>query len=298
MTCEARGRSLELFFVNGIPDGMQTAKVSNWNIHVLLAPRTSIHAALDRNEAKYTGAYLLLGEGDNGEPWLYIGEGENMADRIRNHIAQRDWWTTAVFITRSDSDLNKAHVRYLEQSLYKVAESVGLAVIKNGNEPGGASLSEADEHTMEAFLNTLMMVLPAMRIDCFLEKNREEVNTERASNENLPVFELQSDKLNVDATAVLENGEMVVQKGSVARKKWESSVHSGYAQLTEDLHKSGVLRREDGCSVFTCNYAFASPSAAAAVVRGTPATGYEQWKLKKTGETYGQWERRRLEEDA
>ncbi len=42
----AQGRSLELFFVDGNPSGMQTAEVFNWTGHVLYFPRTQIVQAL------------------------------------------------------------------------------------------------------------------------------------------------------------------------------------------------------------------------------------------------------------
>ena len=68
------GRSLELYFIDGRPDGMLTAEVFNWTGHVLMTPRTRIGAALARKEARYTGVYLLLGEQD-GERRAYIGVG-------------------------------------------------------------------------------------------------------------------------------------------------------------------------------------------------------------------------------
>ena len=41
-----QGRSLELFFIDGNPDGMLTAEVFNWTGHVLMTPRTRIAEAL------------------------------------------------------------------------------------------------------------------------------------------------------------------------------------------------------------------------------------------------------------
>ena len=76
------GRSLELFFIDGRPDGMLTAEVFNWTGHVLRAPRTQVKQALDRPESGNTGVYLLLGEVD-GRPRLYVGESEDMGDRLR-----------------------------------------------------------------------------------------------------------------------------------------------------------------------------------------------------------------------
>src|SRR5690242_4982670 len=113
MAVGAKSRSLELFFINGEPDGMLTAEVFNWTGHVLMTPRTRISDALKRKEAGYTGTYLLCGEKE-GKPLACIRQAENVGDRVRNHDIKKDWWTSAILITSADNKLNKAHVGYLE----------------------------------------------------------------------------------------------------------------------------------------------------------------------------------------
>lgn len=67
MSSENKGRSLELFFIDGKPDGMLTAVVPfQWTGHVLMTSRIQISEALKRKEAKRTGVYILLGENDDG----------------------------------------------------------------------------------------------------------------------------------------------------------------------------------------------------------------------------------------
>lgn len=56
------GRSLELYFIDGKPDGLLTAEVFNWTGHILMAPRTQLANALKRPEARRTGVYILLGD--------------------------------------------------------------------------------------------------------------------------------------------------------------------------------------------------------------------------------------------
>ena len=65
-----KAHSLELFFIDGKPDGMLTAQIFNWT----MTPRTQLSVALKRTESRYTGVYLLPGEGHHG-PLAYIGEG-------------------------------------------------------------------------------------------------------------------------------------------------------------------------------------------------------------------------------
>ncbi|MEJ0070345.1 MAG: hypothetical protein WDO24_18390 [Pseudomonadota bacterium] len=62
MSSPTVGRSLELYYIDGRPDGMLTAEMFNWTGHVLMAPRTQLAEALARAEAGYAGVYLLLGE--------------------------------------------------------------------------------------------------------------------------------------------------------------------------------------------------------------------------------------------
>lgn len=114
------GWSLELFFIYGKLDQMLTAEVFGWTGHVLMVPRTQIAEALQRQEARYTGVYLLLGENEEG-PIAYIGEAEDVGYRIKSHEANKDWWTSAVLITASANILNKAHVKYLESRLVEIA---------------------------------------------------------------------------------------------------------------------------------------------------------------------------------
>lgn len=296
-----KGQSLELFFIDGKPDGMLTAEVFNWTGHVLMTPRTQLSGALRRPEARYTGIYLLLGEDDNG-PLGYIGEGEDISDRIRSHDTKRDWWTVAVLITSAANNLNKAHVKYLESRLVEEARRVGKIVLDNGNTPPRPSLSEAARANMENFLEYILMVLPALRVDCFLAHIRPKVSAAvpqgEATEDATISFMLRTPKHGLEATALLENGEFVVQKGSRASHCWrgKGSEQTTYGKLFAELVTTGVLIEQSNGRIFSENYAFKSPSAAAAVVNGRPANGTIEWRLA-SGQTYKEWEASKLARD-
>lgn len=300
MTIGAKGRSLELFFIDGKPDGMLTAEVFNWTGHVLMTPRTQISEALKRKEARYTGVYLLFGERE-GEPFAYIGEAEDVSERIRNHDTRKDWWSTAILVTSAANNLNKAHVKYLEARLIEEARAVGKVALENGNLPSRSGLSEAAQANMEAFLAHILMVLPALRIDSFLKNTRPALQTADQARVAAvaPLFELQTPKHGIRATARLENGEFVVQAGSIARRAWEGrgTENSAYGQLYAELVRMDILAEQGANRVFRENYAFKSPSAAAAVVNGRPDNGTIEWKVQGQSKTYKQWEAEQLTRD-
>lgn len=296
MSAGVLGRSLELYFIDGRPDGMLTAEVFNWTGHVLVTPRTRLKEALARPQSSFTGVYLLLGERD-GKPLAYIGEGEDIAARMKSHEANRDWWTTAVLVTSAANNLHKAHAKFLESRLVEEAKKVGVMPLDNGNTPPRPGLSESARANMEAFLDYLFMVLPAVRIDMFVQNVRPTaIATPSASATTSSVqFTLDYPKQGLKAVAVLKDGEFVVQAGSQARAAWEGQekATSAYASLHDDLKRSGVLVLNGDHCVFAENYAFSSPSAAAAVVYGRQAQGTTAWKTS-IGQTYKDWEAAQL----
>jgi len=290
------GRSLELFFVDGDPEGLLTAEVFNWTGHVLHTPRTQIIKALSRKEASYTGVYLLTGERD-GEPLAYIGEAEDIAKRIRQHDVGKEWWSTATLITSAANNLHKAHAAYLEAKLIDRAHSVGRMMLDNGNSPNPPSLPEAAKANMEGFLEYLHMVLPALRIDMFVSRKRAETmktSNSSYSDQRSPEFELTLKRSALRASAVLIDGDFVVLKGSDARTDWIGSDRTGYSVLHEELVRTAVLATNGEYRIFSEDYAFKSTSAAAAVVTGRNAAGPDSWLLKGTEMTYKEWEKQQL----
>jgi len=287
-------RTLELFFIDGKPDGMLTAEVFGWTGHILVAPRTRLPDALKRKESSYTGVYILLGE-QNEVPMAYIGEGENIANRIKSHDSKKDWWTRAVLITSAANNLHKAHVQYLESRL--VSEGIQALNIKleNGTNPSLPSLSEAAQANMEAFIEQLLMVLPAIRVDLFTSKAKPQKITPQQANaadQESPVFELTLKKEGITATAILEDGEFVVQQGSLARGEFigERSDRYSYWKQYDKLVDQGILADKGDHKVFMVSYAFSSTSAAGAVCNGRSTSGPIAWKVKGTRQTYKEWE--------
>lgn len=297
------GRSLELFYIDGRPDGRVTAELFNWTGHVLMTPRTQIAEALGRDEAAYAGIYLLLGERE-GEPLAYIGEAEDIGVRLRQHGAQKDWWTQAVLVTAAANKLNKAHVRYLEARLIAEARDIGRVPLENATIPTRPSLSEADSAKMEAFLENLLVVLPAVRVDMFIRRARPLAASRStlvdgpspSSDDDRSVvrFVLETRKHGLRATAVLRGGEFIVEQGSMARSSWAGRETHNYAQLHGELLRAEVLVPQGEHCLFAESYAFASPSAAAAVIYGRSASGPAAWRLEGRDMSYKDWEAQQL----
>lgn len=154
---------------------------------------------------------------------------------------------------------------------------------------------------MEAFIDQLLIVLPAVRIDLFTTKakpDKPEANTTLQTDKDNPVFELTLKKEGIKATAILDDGEFVVQKGSLARGSYigDRSAKYYYWKHYDKLVEQGILVDEGNHKVFTKSYAFTSTSAAGAVCNGRSTAGPIAWKVKGTRQTYKDWEAANLAE--
>lgn len=292
-----RGQTLELYFIEGRPDGMLTAQLFNWTGHVLQTPRTRLAEALKRPESSQTGVYILLGEDENGRQKAYIGETEDLRERLRNHEAKKDWWTSAVLITAMGNLLNKAHVKYLESRLVETAKSVNVVDLDNGNTPPRSSLGEAARNNMEVFLDNLLHVLPAIGIRFFIERRREfrAIESTLSDTNDVVHFTMSTPKHGIRANARLQNGEFIVEAGALGRLTWEGMPEHNYNRLFQEIVEAGITRIENGHRVFLKDFAFGSPSAAGAILNGRATNGPDQWRLASNSSIkYKEWEERRL----
>ncbi|MEM6306436.1 MAG: GIY-YIG nuclease family protein, partial [Pseudomonadota bacterium] len=218
----SKGRALELFFVEGDPEGLATAEVVNWTGHVLRVPRNAIKIALKREEAKRTGCYILRGS-ITGETHLYVGEGERIGERIARHDIERDWWSEAYFLTTTSDFLHKAHVKYLEARLVERATDVGKVKLENNTKPTKSSLSEAATASMEEYLEILNIALGALGFQDFSTGVRATSpipSQETYNTTNPTLFYLKTPKNKVQGTAYLDGSSFIVKSGSRARREW------------------------------------------------------------------------------
>lgn len=298
------GKSVRLFLADGTPGGLLTAEIMNWTGHVVAAPRSDLAALLQRPESKRTGIYILLGDDPNslGGTIAYIGEGDDVSKRLYQHARPeeqggRDFWDRAIVLTSKDTNLTKAHVRYLESRLISLAQQAKRAVLANGTAPTPLPLPEADISDMEYFIAQAKIVLPVLGVNLLRAVSTAVPVKDHAdeaggtAGEASPVFEMVLKKSGVTATAQEFDGEFTVHEGSMARAEW-SGVDDGYKRLREKLDADGTLVPSgDGkAAVFARSYVFASPSAAAAVVAGRSANGRLEWKVQGSGISYGSWQ--------
>lgn len=287
------GTSIKLFLIDGSPSGMITAGIGQWTGQALVVPRARLDGFSRRPEAQRAGVYVLVGpdpEKDDRE-LVYVGEGEQVLARLKEHVRNKDFWTKACVFTSSDDSLTKAHVKYLESRLIQLGEESKRSRLDNGKASDLPRLPEADVSDMEQFLDCVQILLPVLGVT-FTRPRPEALAASVESGRLTFTYTVKG----ATARAVEADGEFVVLKGSrasaKAAKSWDS-YQDLYKQLTTDGDLVPDPDNKD-LLVFTKDVAFSSPSAAGTIVSASNVSGRVVWKVEGTGQTYGEWQDARI----
>ena len=266
-----RGLSIRIFLADGRPEGLRRVEVSNWTGVGLVCSRSEYTAVRAREDFGRPGVYVLDGSASSGSPSgrIYIGEADELRSRIDNHARYKDFWTTLFAFASKDENLNKAHVRYLESRLIVLANKAKRVEVDNGTAPPLPHLSEADAADMDAFLETMLLIIPLLGLSAF--------EAPAAPSPNETGLRL------VGAGGVQAVGEdrpegFVVQAGAIGRLVYVPSTPEYIVALRQHLRDSGVLVPSNGALKLTRAWVFDSPSSAAGVLLGRSANGRVEWK--------------------
>lgn len=151
---------------------------------------------------------------------------------------------------------------------------------------------------MEYFIEQISVLMPVLGYEFLRAKKQTSDVTGKDSimTEELNQFYIKSDPMNIDATAIENDGEFTVLKGSrIASRVAPGSRHQGYNKtLRTYLFDQNYINREN--STFLQDYTFKSPSAAASIVLGRRANGRTEWKNIKTGLSYADQQEQAIQE--
>ncbi|KFD38294.1 methionine sulfoxide reductase [Schleiferia thermophila str. Yellowstone] len=286
------GKSIRIYLKDGTVTGIKFGEVVNQTIQSISCPRLRISELNEYNEAKRPGVYFLFGQDeDTGDPKAYIGEAENVYDRLLNHVANKEFWNEVILFVSKDENLTKSHVKYLESRLIQIAFSTRRYKIDNNNQSQLSSLPPADRDAMEEFLIYIKLLIGVLGHKLLEDvttssKKNDEHNTFTATTQDNQVvsmtrnLELFLSVSGLKASALQTDEGIVVLEGSEAAKDIKPSLHRGYRELREKLIKNETLVLEGNKYVFKKNTLFDTATPAAAVIVGYSITGPQTWKNK------------------
>jgi hypothetical protein len=267
-----RGKTIRQFLIDGQADGRWATELSNWTGKAYKIPRTHVHQCTDRDDLSNTGVYFLFGRNDEtDEEQVYIGEAENIFNRLKQHLSEKDFWTECIVFISKDNNLNKAHIKYLENHLYILAKEFKRYEVVNSNVPAEASISEMDRAEMDEFIDNMRLILGVLGHKIL------EPSIKRKSDEK-EILYISQDRSGIKASGKPISEGFAVLKGSKVADNVATSLSKSVINKRQLLFDKGII---DGNFTFTQDWAFTSPSLAAAIVVGYSINGRHAWKNKK-----------------
>ena len=272
----AYGKSIELFLANGTADSLIIAELSNWNGKAIKIPRIEV-LNCSREDFSQAGVYFLFCKEDDGSDSVYIGEAENVKERLVQHIRdyqsekEKYYWNTAVvFIGR---DLNKALIRYLENRFVDIARGCHRYTVLTKNTYKNTVMKESHIAAMEEFIDNVKILINALGYKV-LEPLLHPDSTDSTSIDDVLLY---INKGNAVAIGKVTSEGFVVLKGSTINEKMSAkSLGASVVKLREKYLSDGKVET----LTTTEDILFSSASAAADFILGYSVSGPKTWTDK------------------
>jgi hypothetical protein len=266
------GKTIKIFLIDGDPNGRMSCELSNWTGKAYKIPRIKVKDCADRPDLLNTGVYLLFGRNDDGDEQVYIGEAEEVRIRLNQHLTQKDFWNETVVFVSKDENLNKAHIKYLENRLYQTAKIANRYKIENSVVPTQSSISESDRAEMEEFLENVKLLVNTLGHKVFEEKREQKIRAKQRDT-----FCVVAPR-GADAKGEPTSEGFVVFKNSTIASSTVPSFSTSMHKLRQEMIDKGDIILDGENLLLVDDYIFSSPSTAAAIVMGRPANGLTEWK--------------------
>ena len=268
------GKVIELFLVNGTADSLITAELSNWNGLAVKIPRVEL-SSCNNDDITKPGVYFLFCKEDDGSDSVYIGEAENVQERLKQHVRDYQseketyYWNTAViFVGR---DLNKAMIRYLENQFVQIARESKRYLVLTKNTYQNTVLKDSQKAVMEEFIDNVKTLINALGYKVLEPLVQADLPSSKIDDEVLYIT-----SGSVNARGMVTSEGFVVLSGTTVNETTAQSLSPGMLKLRKDLLDSTKVENLTTIE----DILFSSSSAAADFVLGYSASGPRSWKAK------------------
>lgn len=225
----ASGRSIRIFLWDGDPAGTRTAEITMSTTQAVAFRRSQLKdlGSELQEMIERPGAYILMaGDDEDAEREAYIGESENVRNRLATQSSARgkEFWEDTIVLVSKDANVTKSHARYVESLLLAEAGDSRHWTLPNRQNPSATAgrLPVADRVDMDRFVAEAKILVGVLGCDIFRAKRVKPADSAASKVEGIPKrpsvsFEYRGREYG--ATMHLSaDGRFVVEKGSKARK--------------------------------------------------------------------------------
>lgn len=261
---------LQFIIEENNPTGIIECTIDDWFGISYKIPRNKLKEASQLKYINNTGVYVLFGDDEStAEKIAYIGEAEDIYNRLYQHNKNKDFWSECIVFVSKDNSLNKAHIKYIEHELYEIGKNANRYTIKNESNPTKSSLSNADEIRAEKFISKIKIITNMFGYKLFIKL----VNEDNKIDKTLYLI---NNGIEYAKGMVTDEGFVVFKGSKIKVGIYDSLSKSLYNFCEKERNSSDVVD-----NVYINDHLFSSPSMAAIAILGRNSNGYNEWKNKK-----------------
>lgn len=276
-----RPQTIQIFLPEGDPRGLglRVAEITSRNIKALQVPRSQVENLLARTEAKQPACYFLFGESADGYK-AYIGQTEDMKQRIGCHDDKKDFWSQLIMVVSGTHAFTQTHIRYLEWLAINSAKKAARYELDNGNggtKPYAPEAIEAD--ILDAF-GTIGILLSTLGFPLFEPFTKVQAEGAENSGTDLVRPKFYCSGAGMEASGEWAPEGFILHAGSMVRGELVASIlsNTGFVKKRQRLIDDERLKvRSDGHFEIADALVVSSPSFAASLVLGRPSNGWDAW---------------------
>ncbi|MBA2851567.1 hypothetical protein HNP86_001720 [Methanococcus maripaludis] len=222
---------------------------------------------MNPSNKKHESLYFLIGDtNDMGLVETYIGQSNDTISRLKNHdsITKFDWRLAICAVP----------AKHLGKECLKSLEKIAIEKAR----PNCVLINEYENKSYKPHpTNDCDAKILLSNVADYLTLAGYPILNEVEKGANL-LYIYQNGEIFAEGEYLID--KLVVFKGSRLRLDNVDSMTKNNRDLKERLIKNGILAQYGDFYIFTKDYAFSSPSAAACVILGQNISGWVAWKDK------------------
>ena len=262
-----RGKTISIYIPDGDARSLKVCDMKSSIVKSIFVPRNKLKEASKVEELNEPGIYFLFGEDEaSGKIKVYIGEADPIFKRLKQHNKSKEFWTKAICFVSEKRNLNKAHIKFLENYCCEKLNNSSKCILSNSTTPTKSTITAQDKDFVLSFFDDLKILISALGFPIF-DRTKE-------VSKNILICK-GKDAL---AKGIYSSDGLTVLKGSTCNLTETPTAGPWVINMRQKLKDSNVLKQKGKTLVFLEDYIFNSPTAAAATVLARRANGWTEWK--------------------
>lgn len=234
--------------------------------------RENIKAVEEMPNSKNYAVYFLFNNSQDDESRVYVGQSINGIERIKNHVANKEFWSYCIMFVTDNNSFDKLTIDYLEYVFIKKFKKSSYTLANRDSREKEPNCSIFAKASIASYIDQIDFLLSTEGVVLKegLEKN-EELKLYFPSNKYI-------------GKLYVKDGKFVLCAGSVitrpkeASKEYKNSVYFSCTNLIDGYLRDGKVQEENGQIITLVDLSFKSPTRPAVLMCGYNMNGWTFFK--------------------